>query len=381
MNTEYKILVVDDSDENREMVSELLLAHRFKVDKACNGKEALIKLAATVPDIFLLDVAMPQMGGLELLDKISVKDNAYEAIMMTGNESLNDAKKAMELGAFSYVSKPLQWEEINDHLQRALSLVGVKKERMRHLKALEDEIRKSNKDLQAANQLRASFLSIVAHELRTPITTLMNYLAVLTGPENVEAVNDMKTTCDRLKDLVASLISLADLSSTSIAVRQENTHIPSFVEMLARKFAGKAAENKVAVIIDNLLSESMAAIDPRLLNIALMSLIDNAIKFSKEGGAVHINLKDLPDNGPLSLLISVSDRGCGISERARTHLFESFTQGEEHLTRHFGGLGTGLFLAKRAAEIMGASIEVTSDKGKGSKFTLNIPVPEAACQK
>jgi two-component system phosphate regulon sensor histidine kinase PhoR len=507
MNHEYKILVVDDSDDNREMVALMLQANGYEVDKACNGVEALQKLAGRAPDLFLLDVSMPQMGGLELLGKISVKDNAYEAIMMTGNESLSDAKKAMELGAFSYVAKPLQWEELDGHLQRALSLVKVKKERLRHLAALEEEIRKRNDELQTtvqilesqskrldaiinsmgegllaldnknqivlmnaqsekilgirfgqcagetlvslnidpdiigkviahtskkysnapgenimtimvkgygmrsyhvntqeiadndgafigrvitfldctdkikADQLRTSFLSVVAHELRTPLTIIQNYLAILKGIENNEAVADMKIASKRLGHLVGSLISLASLSDASIAAKQFSTDIVNLAASQADKLKKYAADKKVTIKIDNHLSSPEAATDPQLLGIALSELIDNAIKFNKVGGIVHIDLNDFPNNGSSSFSISITDQGCGIAPEAREHLFESFTQGEDHLTRHYNGLGTGLFLAKRAVEIMGASIAVESDKGKGSKFTLNIPVKESVCPK
>jgi PAS domain S-box-containing protein len=500
MNPRYRILVVDDSDENRGAVAEMLEADGFAVDKACNGKEALLKLAVTAPDLFLLDVVMPEMGGLELLREIRVNDSEYEAVMMTGHESLDDAKKAMELGAFSYVAKPLRWAELKDHVYRALSMVKIKKERLRHLAALEAEMRKRSDELRMtaeilksqsdrldtvvnsmeegllaiddqerivlmnaqaekilgarfgecagetlavaiagpgvaaqlaalidpahaaaaerdimtvpvdgggtrfyhvntqdiaggngaragrvitfsdrtdrikADQLRTSFLSVVAHELRTPVTVIMNYLAVLKDVHNMEAVDDMKTACVRLKRLIASLISLAALSDASIAVNRRGTNIVELVASHVEKLAAAAAEKGETILIENSLRSPVIATDPRLLGIALSGMLDNAVKFNKAGGKVRVGLNEISRDGAPFLSVSIADQGAGISERAKSHLFESFAQGEDHMTRQHRGLGAGLFLAQRAVELLDGRIDVESVGGQGSCFTCVMPM-------
>jgi PAS domain S-box-containing protein len=500
MNPRYRILVVDDSDENRGAVAEMLEAGGFAVDKACNGKEALLKLAVAAPDLFLLDVVMPEMSGLELLREIRVNDSEYEAIMMTGHESLDDAKKAMELGAFSYVAKPLRWVELKDHVYRALSMVKIKKERLRHLATLEAEMRKRSDELQMtvqilktqgerldtvvnsmeegllaiddqdrivlmnaqaekilgtrfgecagetlagaiagpgvagqlaalidpardagegrnimtlpvagggvrfyhvntqeiaggngaragrvitlldrtdrikADQLRTSFLSVVAHELRTPVTVIMNYLAVLKDVQNKEAIGDMKTACARLTRLIGSLISLAKLSDASIAVNTRSTNIVDMAALHAQKMGPAADDKGVMILIENSLRSPVMATDPQLLGIALSGLLDNAVKFNKAGGKVRVGLSEILRNGAPFLSLSIADQGAGISDLARSHLFETFAQGEDHLTRHYLGLGTGLFLAQRAVELLDGRIDVTSISGEGSCFTCLIPL-------
>jgi two-component system phosphate regulon sensor histidine kinase PhoR len=500
MNNEYSVLVVDDSDDNREAVAEMLQANGYVVDTARSGNEALQKLAAKAPDLFLLDVVMPEMSGLDLLREIRINDSEYEAIMMTGHESLNDAKKAMEYGAFSYVAKPLHWEELKDHVGRALNVVRIKKERMRQLAVLENEIQKKTDDLKMtvrilegqstrldavinsmeegllaiddqdrivlmnaraekifgihfgecagellagaikdpytsfqlasvigsstgeftltlpvprggvrhyrlnaqevigekgvcigkvftlldqtdkinAEQLRTSFLSTMAHELRTPITIVMNYLTLIKGAENREAVSDMKTACYWIDGLVGKLLSLTWLSDTSISAKKSSVDIADLAHLMVDKLKKDAAGKKVAVIIDDRLPTPVVPTDPKLLGIAVACLLDNAIKFSKDGGSVLLKLDALPENAPSSVSLSIIDHGIGISERIKDRLFENFTQGEEHMTRHYHGVGIGLYLVKRAVELLGGGIDVVSTESEGSRFTVTLPVMDDA---
>ncbi|NLD93431.1 MAG: response regulator [Fibrobacter sp.] len=497
MNKTGRILVVDDSDDNRDAVASLLIAGGYVVETAHSGHDALIKIAVHVPDVILLDIDMPVMSGLEVLRSLNVKNNNYEAILITGYESIQSAKTAMELGAFGYLSKPVQWELLRNQVEHALSMVAVKKERLRHLQVLEEEINKKNNELQTtvhmlenqgrrldavingmeegllaldneerivllnvnaekiiglkfsecagrklssaltdetlksalsflldhsrtdnkclvriagpehdehyytvnkiklndnhgallgvvvtlldqtdkvkAEQLRTSFLSIVAHELRTPITVIQNYLAIIATESIRSPVDDMNAACFKLRNLVDSLISLARLSDASISANVKKVHLQNSVVVQIEK-SGAAAENKnITLEIDDNLVVHEFDTDPLLLEIALSGLLDNAIKYSMAGGVVNVTLNHCTVNDSDGVAIAVVDQGCGIDEDMQKIIFESFTQGESHLTRHFSGLGTGLYLAKRAIEILHGHISVVSQPGKGSTFTIILP--------
>jgi signal transduction histidine kinase len=447
------------------------------------------------------------MTGLDLLREIRVNDNEYEAIMMTGFESLDDAKKAMLLGAFSYVAKPLRWEVLKDQVDQALNIVRIKKDRLLHLTALENEVQKRNDELQAtvlalesqgrrldavinsmeegllaiddqervmlmnaqaeklagvrfgecsgeklssaikdrkmadrlaalfaakvttkvaqglsdnsreslmevsvagrgvcfyhvniqlltdkkgactgkvmtfldrtdkikSEQLRTSFLSVVAHELRTPVTIIKNYTAILKGAENKEAIDDMKTASNRLGALVNSLIALARLSDASISANWRSAHIGDLVAEQAEKVKKAADGKKITVEIKNNMVTPAVVTDPQLLGITLAAILDNAVKFSRPGGKVAISLDEQTQKELSRYSISVTDSGKGIDEHVRSRMFENFTQGEDHLTRHYSGLGTGLFLAIRAVELLDGWIDVGPAEGGGSRFTLLMP--------
>jgi signal transduction histidine kinase len=140
------------------------------------------------------------------------------------------------------------------------------------------------------------------------------------------------------------------------------------------KIRPEADNKKISITFENRLKNPTISTDPHLLRTALCNVLSNAVKFNRTGGAVHIVLEGNAHDENKDLSITVADEGEGLSERARNNLFESFVQGEDPLTRRHGGLGTGLYLAHRAAEILGGSITVQSEKGKGSRFTIHIPV-------
>ena len=422
--------------------------------------------------------------------------------MFTGQERVDDIKKAMELGAFGYVSKPFSWETLKDQVLLALHLAGIKKNRLSYWATLEDQIHKRTIELQAtvdilerqsarmdavtnsmgegliaidnrnrivlmnaqaekilgirfsqcagatllntivnpsiiaqlaelifpecmavtgqsmlavpmaggaashfnvtiraviddngaatgrvitfldrtdrirADQLRVSFLSVVAHELRTPITIIMNYLACLTGIGNSEVVADMVIVCKQLSHRVDRLISLAWLSGTSITAQRKSIDIENLVAAEVEKIKKIAAEKNTTIFINQSLVSPLIKTDPQLLGIALADLLDNAVKFNRSGGTVCIGIDLVLCDTVSTLSIAITDQGRGIPEHTKSRLFESYSQGEDHLTRHHGGIGSGLFLAKRAVELLGGRIDLRSIDGEGSCFTILIPFAE-----
>jgi PAS domain S-box-containing protein len=139
-NDTYRILVVDDSNDNRQAVSDLLRVDGYTVEEAPSGREAIDKFRTFQPHLLLIDVVMPDINGLEVLQKIELKSSPAQAIVMTGFESLSDAKRAMELGAISYVGKPLRFAELRAHVQTALNTVRVDMDKKQYQVKLEEKV-------------------------------------------------------------------------------------------------------------------------------------------------------------------------------------------------------------------------------------------------
>ena len=153
MKTDYSILIVDDAADSRDTLREILRDEGYSVVCAANGREALRLCSKLRFDLFLIDIVMPELGGLGLLKEINVFDNTYEAIMMTGNENLEDVKEAMELGAFCYCSKPLGREEITGQVRKAITMVEVKKQRLERFKDLEKKVKSRSDELESMVRL------------------------------------------------------------------------------------------------------------------------------------------------------------------------------------------------------------------------------------
>ena len=134
-----KILVVDDSDDNREGICALLRFMSYDVREVSSGEQALAIAPEFKPDIFLVDVKMPRMTGLQLLERIKADDRRNEVIMMTGHESLDDACRAMELGAISYLRKPVRAEELSRYIEEAIAKIESRESDDKHREHLERE--------------------------------------------------------------------------------------------------------------------------------------------------------------------------------------------------------------------------------------------------
>ncbi len=142
-----KILVVDDNDKTREILVENLSLKGYKVDHAGSAEKALEKIKNSTIDLFLIDIVMPEISGIELLEKLDVKNNLYEAIMITGYSDLDSAKEAMQLGAFSYISKPISYEDLDLQIEKALKIVSLKQDNERFMKMLKEQADKAHNDI------------------------------------------------------------------------------------------------------------------------------------------------------------------------------------------------------------------------------------------
>lgn len=136
----YRIMAVDDNEVVREMLSDKLSTQGYTVNCASSGEEAALKAKSCPVDLFLIDLSLPKMNGLELLEKLDIKSNIYEAIIITGNTDLHSAKKSMQLGAFSYITKPIDYNDLDNQLRKALEMVELKQEKRNHYNNLEQSL-------------------------------------------------------------------------------------------------------------------------------------------------------------------------------------------------------------------------------------------------
>ncbi len=148
MDNRKLIHVVDDSQDNRDGLTCLLREMGYNVEGYANCDEALERLKAMPPHLYIIDVKMPGMSGLEMLQKLDTKNNIYEAIILTAYESLEDAKKAMDLGAVSYLGKPIVKEQLQEQVAKALGLVALKIDRLNYLTKLEIDINGRKKEVE-----------------------------------------------------------------------------------------------------------------------------------------------------------------------------------------------------------------------------------------
>lgn len=249
-------------------------------------------------------------------------------------------------------------------------------------KRIEKALHEQNLELQKANQAKDHFLASMSHELRTPLNAVIGFtgtlLMKLPGPLNPEQEKQLKIVQDsarHLLSLINDLLDLAKVESGKVEVHREWFTIH---EILQDVYTGlrPAAEGKgLQFEVRPPQTGISLHTDRRALRQILINLTNNAIKFT-ESGTIHLQAMQPPGQEPLRTRISVSDTGPGIREEDQPKLFKAFTQIQGNSHRRTEGTGLGLHLSQKLAELLGGHIEVKSEFGKGSTFTLVLP---AAC--
>jgi len=182
MTNQYnRIFIVDDDEDMREYLVERLLCMGFNVEYADSAKKTLEKIKDCTVDLFLIDIKMPEMSGLELLEKLEIKENLYEAIIITAFTNLDDAKEAMQNGAFGYISKPVVYEELAALMNKALEMVKLKNLKRDYIRDLEQLVEVRTDALEQKNTALREMINQIDIEktsLKNHVKTNINELVL-----------------------------------------------------------------------------------------------------------------------------------------------------------------------------------------------------------
>ncbi len=240
--------------------------------------------------------------------------------------------------------------------------------------ALED----ANEAAERANKAKSSFLATMSHELRTPLTAMLGFADILRSetedPLTIDKVETIKRNGVYLLALLNDILDLSKIEAGKLQFEQRAVNIRELMCELETLMQNRSSRANVPLRFEfaTQLPSEITADDVRVRQI-LVNLISNAIKFTEKGEVVVTTTMN-HEVSPSRLEIAVVDTGIGISKKQIGKLFTPFNQATKQTTRHFGGTGLGLSISKRLAEGMGGAIQVSSDLGKGSCFTLLLPV-------
>lgn len=252
---------------------------------------------------------------------------------------------------------------------------------------LEERVKERTRELQSAlnklaelNQLKSNFIANVSHELRTPLTHIKGYLDLLSdeslGPladEQMRALKVMDRSENRLEVLIEELILFSMASSDTFLLKPEQVRFVDLVQIALAKVCEKADAKHIRIREHMPDTSLVVKIDREKMRYVLTELLDNAVKFTPEGGVVRLVI--LSDDDLVN--ISIQDTGIGIPKERIAELFEPFHQLDGSVTRRYGGVGLGLALVRKIVEAHGSSIEVSSVEGKGSRFDFRLPLISA----
>lgn len=229
-----------------------------------------------------------------------------------------------------------------------------------------------------AEQMKSDLVSMVSHELRSPLTLIAGYSAMLQRPEiasdktkRSQALRAVEDQVKRMLELIEDLLLASRIEHGSIDIRKQPVDIPALAAKFARAYATSSDKHRIRCRFGDEFPVVLA--DQAGMEQALANLISNAVKYSPDGGEVLMEGAVVDD----SVRISVSDEGVGIDPREQDKIFARFYQADMTSTRRYEGIGLGLFLTKTIVEAHGGTIDVESEVGRGSKFTLTLPLDGA----
>lgn len=230
---------------------------------------------------------------------------------------------------------------------------------------------------EAASQAKSAFLSMMSHELRTPLTAILGYSEFLR--ENLLNLDLHTLTSDldriitagrHLLTLINDILDYARLEANAVTIHPEPVHMASLINevVIALQGLAKQGQNTITVTVEADLPPVL--VDPVRLRQVLLNLVGNACKFTGQGEIRVHCYRSTTDE----IQIDVSDTGIGIAADQLQHLFKPFMQVDSGPTRRYGGTGLGLTICQRLCQMMGGTISVTSEPGRGSTFSVRLPV-------
>ncbi len=239
------------------------------------------------------------------------------------------------------------------------------------------ELRIAWEKAEESNHLKSNFLANMSHELRTPLNAIILYsdlimeeARALALSETQEDLRKIQCAGKHLLSLIDDILDLSKIEAGRISLNLEEVPLSDLIEEITLHTApmiGRKA-NRLVLEVDPALQSLIT--DPLRLRQILINLLGNAAKFTTEG---TITLGAGPCANGEGAWFYVQDTGIGITQEQQSRIFERFTQADGSTTRKFGGTGLGLALSRRLAELLGGSLEVESEPGKGSTFYLNLP--------
>jgi signal transduction histidine kinase len=241
----------------------------------------------------------------------------------------------------------------------------------------DQEIRKAKEEAERANASKSQFLAVISHELRTPINAIIGFSEVLNSEHNEtlpiasqhEYLSTILESARHLQGLINDILDATRIERGSLQMADQEIDAAELVETAVRICRSHATKNKITLIA-HLVDDVLIIGDLTRLKQVILNLITNAIKFSPADGIVNIDMQRGPQS---SLLISIRDAGIGIKPEDVERIFEPFAQGDEGLTRQYGGMGLGLAIARKIARLHGGEVTLNGAEGMGTEATITMP--------
>lgn len=367
-----KLAVVDDEPGIRSGIMRTLRGFRvdfpfmeehfeFELFEAATGEEAKALVDTNPPDIMLLDNKLPGIQGTEVLEYINKKQLDIIVVMITSYASLEVAVQATRDGAFDFIPKPFTPQELKNSIEHITKRVYLKK--------------MTRKMVDIAKQIRFQFLSVLSHELKTPLNAIEGYLQMIKDREFGENIAEYDSIIEKslkriegMRSLILDLLDLTKIQSVKKQKNKEDIDVRNIAVIAMESMRPYAIQKNISFLLNSPDNIKLSGVTEDL-EIVLNNLVSNAVKYNKPDGKVEITITDSEHK----LTISIKDNGIGIKPENLETIFQDFVRIKDERTKDISGTGLGLAIVKKIIDDWGGKIEVSSEIDKGSEFIIHLP--------
>lgn len=414
------ILVVDDNQTNRMMLSMTLQRQGHQVAMAENGRQALQMLREEAFDLMLLDIVMPHMNGYQVLEtmKADAELRHIPVIVVSGLEGIEAASKCIEMGAVDHLPRSfdpvllqarirsgLERKRFRDqevaYLQQVTQLteaatavevqsfdpdsladIAAREDELgtlaRIFRHMAEEVQRRENQLRQDNEVKAAFIDVISHELRSPFASaafsvelLQKYAERDMMPELLAQIAQLDKELSNGRDLIETIINFATQARQSQTLNKAPTDFNQLVQENVDSLTPFADEHQLTIEQDYQTNLPLLTIDRQRIGLAIYHLLHNAIKFNRSNGRVA--LKSEAENNVLTF--EVRDTGKGIEAAKMETIWQPFAQEADDVRRGVEGLGLGLALTRTAVAAHRGKVFAQSKVGQGSLFGFRLPIP------
>jgi signal transduction histidine kinase len=307
-------------------------------------------------DLVTLDLKMPGLTGINVLEKVKAHDPDIEAIIITGYGSLDTAIEGLRLGAFDYISKPFDVNHI-------LSLVR---------RGLERRTAKAK-----LRQVKSDFLSNVSHELRTPLSVVVGFVYLLLNQvigklsdEQQKVLETVYRNSEELLELIDNVLWMTSLNAGDSTPSAEKFDAREVVNEAVKRYEKMIRDKGLRLDVQFSGGDLSMVNDRAKVERVFQNIFNNAVKFTSQG-EITVKVGVSPDG--VHMDFEVIDTGVGIEQSKLDTIFEPFHQADNSMQRAFSGLGIGLTVARRMADLVGGKLTVTSQPNAGTRVIMRFP--------
>ncbi|MBN2662429.1 MAG: response regulator [Bacteroidales bacterium] len=366
-----KTLIVDDEPGIRSGIRRILSNFttsypfieenfEYELEEAEDGIIALDKIKIKKYDIILLDNKLPGIEGIEILNIIKKEEIDCAVMMITSFASLDLAVRATNEGAYNFVPKPFTPAELRTAMENITKHL--------YLKRLTKDVNKEEK------QFRFQFLSIIGHELKSPINAVESYLRIILEQQLGNNIDDYKTmilrSIERIKGmrtLISDMLDLTKVQSQNQNLPKSELDICSLAKRIIETLEPMQQQRNIKIYTD-FPAECNFYCNENEINIIFNNLISNAIKYNIENGKIFLTIK--PEENQIKII--TEDTGIGMTKEEVDMLFGEFVRIKNNQTKNIEGSGLGLSILKKIIEKYHGTINVDSTPDKGTTFSIKM---------